>query len=192
LPASFEHLGIRIEVAIERHVGPLFDKMSGGVTKSNAKQQAVIGVTPKAINLTKFVDEQRRKNIELVKSAHAEYRDQLRALLTDPDNYGMRSETLADAIAERADVSESRAELIARDQTLTLNGQITKERQTAAGVNSYVWSTSLDDRVRPEHAELEGQTFDWDNPPAVGHPGEDILCRCVAIPVVDELDDVFG
>ena len=28
----------------------------------------------------------------------------------------------------------------------------------------------------------------WDSPPAVGHPGEDILCRCVAIPVIEEAD----
>ena len=82
-------------------------------------------------------------------------------------------------------MSESRAELIARDQTLKLNGAITKARQTSAGVNSYTWNTSHDDRVRESHAALDGQIISWDAPPEAGHPGEDFQCRCVPIPVIE-------
>jgi SPP1 gp7 family putative phage head morphogenesis protein len=76
--------------------------------------------------------------------------------------------------------------LIARDQTLKLNSAITKDRHIAAGISEYTWSTSLDDRVRPEHEALEGTKHSWDAPPEPGHPGEDFQCRCVAIPVIDE------
>lgn len=191
LPSTFDMLGIRVEVAIEKHVGPLFDKMASKVEKTNAKQMSVMGITPEQTKLGKFVSERRKANIDLIKDTHAKYRDSLRELLEDPANFGMRSETLAKTLAERGEISEDHAELIARDQTLTLNGQITQERQTSAGVERYTWSTSLDDRVRPEHDALEGQTISWDDPPAVGHPGEDILCRCVAIPIIDELEGLY-
>ncbi len=191
LPASFHMLGIRVDVAIERNVGSIFDRMSKDVVVANGKQQALFGITPKSTGLGTFIAERRSENIDLLKKAHGTFADQVRALLEDEANFGMRSETLAAQLAERGDVSEERAELIARDQTLTLNGQITEERQTSAGVERYTWSTSLDERVRDEHAALEGQEFSWDEPPAVGHPGEDVLCRCVAIPVVEELEGLF-
>ncbi len=98
----------------------------------------------------------------------------------------MRVEDLADLLQGRTGVAESRAMLIARDQTTKLNGALNEIRQTEAGVTSYTWSTSLDERVRDEHSEREGEVFDWDSPPEDGHPGEPIQCRCVAIPVVEE------
>ncbi len=191
LPGSFHILGIRVDVAIERNVGSIFDRMARDVVVANARQQSLFGITPKSTGLGKFIAERRSENIDLLKKAHGTFADQMRSLLEDEANFGMRSETLAARLAERGEVSEERAELIARDQTLTLNGQITEERQTAAGVEQYVWSTSLDERVRDEHVALEGQTFSWDDPPEVGHPGEDVLCRCVAIPVVEELEGLF-
>jgi SPP1 gp7 family putative phage head morphogenesis protein len=191
LPSSFHALGVRIDVVIEKQMGPLFDKMAKEVSKANAKQASVIGITPQATGLTELIAKRRAENIELVKKAHARFRGQAEALLTDPENFGMRSETLAARLAELADVSESRAEVIARDQTLTLNGQITEERQTSAGIERYTWSTSLDERVRDEHAALEGEVISWDEPPAVGHPGADVLCRCVALAVVEELEGLF-
>ncbi len=100
----------------------------------------------------------------------------------------MRVEELRSLVMERFDVSKSRADLIARDQVLKLNGQITEERQTRAGVEQYVWTTAGDERVREEHAALEGQVIDWNSPPTVGHPGEDYQCRCVAFPLIPEID----
>ena len=40
---------------------------------------------------------------------------------------------------------------------------------------SFIWRTMLDDRVRPSHAELEGQVFPDDYFPK---PGDEINCRC--------------
>lgn len=192
LPNVINVMSIRVQVAIPHTVGPLFDRMSGAVSRQNAKGQTLMGITPRGANLEDVISSARDANISLVKNVAEEYAGQLRDLLADPDNFGLRVEDLAAKIAERGDVAGSRAELIARDQTLKLNGKITETRQRSAGVGSYVWSTSLDDRVREEHAELEGQTFSWDNPPEPGHPGEDIQCRCVAVPVVEELDDALG
>ena len=43
------------------------------------------------------------------------------------------------------------------------------------------------DRVRDEHQELEGETFSYDDPPSEGLPGQPVLCRCFAEPVLDEI-----
>jgi len=102
---------------------------------------------------------------------------------------GQRVELLAADLVERFGVSDSRAELIARDQILKLNGQINEARQTAAGVVEYEWSASQDERVRDGHRDLDATVHRWDTPPvtdqrtgATHHPGGDYQCRCVAIP----------
>lgn len=100
------------------------------------------------------------------------------------------TEAVQDIIDNVEDIegsSEARADLIARDQTSKFNSSLNEARQTEVGVNKYVWSTSLDERVRESHAEKEGEVFSWDDPPAdTGHPGQDIQCRCVALPYFDE------
>jgi SPP1 gp7 family putative phage head morphogenesis protein len=79
--------------------------------------------------------------------------------------------------------ARSRARLIARDQISKLNGKLTETRQTQLGITHYRWSTSGDERVRETHKANNGKIFAWDNPPPeTGHVGEQINCRCVAVP----------
>ncbi len=49
-----------------------------------------------------------------------------------------------------------------------------------------------DERVRPSHEALDGTRQRWDDPPAEGHPGEPINCRCIAEPVLGPLFDDLG
>lgn len=77
---------------------------------------------------------------------------------------------------------------LSRDQTNKLIGQFNGARQQQIGIAEYVWQTSEDERVRPTHVIKNGQTFRWDSPPPdTGHPGQDIQCRCVAIPVMPDV-----
>jgi SPP1 gp7 family putative phage head morphogenesis protein len=203
LKGTIDVLGVEVQYALQRTAGPLFDRMARDVLVANAKGQALMGirlggirgatraVTNTAEGIRRDIAEARNRNIELVENAHRVYAAQVREIFADPENFGLRVEDLKRLLRERAEVSESRAELIARDQTLKLNGQITATRQMRAGVERYVWSTSQDERVRDSHAELEGQTFSWTEPPEVGHPGQDFQCRCVALPVVEEFEDLF-
>lgn len=116
-------------------------------------------------------------NVQLIKSVESRYFNDLNQTLYDGFADGLRWEEIADNIEERFGVAETNAERIARDQINKLNGQLTEERQTEVGVTQYVWRTALDDRVRPEHEAHEGQSYEWEDPPAgTGHPGEDILC----------------
>ncbi len=110
--------------------------------------------------------------------------DEIGKVVRDGFAAGTRHETLSRQIEQRLSVAKSRAVLIARDQTNKLNGQLTADRQVAAGVTHYVWSSARDERVRPSHRDLEGQVIAWADAPPEGHPGAPIQCRCVAIPTI--------
>jgi SPP1 gp7 family putative phage head morphogenesis protein len=148
------------------------------------------GVQP---GIAPLIDRFQDANARLITKMRDETIQQIRAVLDDAWTKGERVEVMREKLQERFGVSESRADLIARDQTLKLNAEITQTRQTAAGVQKYVWTTSGDERVRPMHDDLDGQTFSWDDPPVTNeagdrnHPGGDYQCRCTAMPVLDEL-----
>jgi len=129
----------------------------------------------------------RVESIEYVTKAARDYADQVVSVFEDVEsNFGIRWEVLEKRLRERSDVSKSRAELIARDQTGKLNGAIQKASQTAAGVTQYKWATAGDERVRESHDELDGEVFDWNGPgaPGIGHPGDDFQCRCTPLPIL--------
>lgn len=144
----------------------------------------LLGLDPRPGIGKVLVSEFVERNVDLITEAGRAYVDQVRDIFKDDATFGKRVETIKAEILARGNVSESRAELIARDQTLKLNGEINREQQERAGVDQYVWSTSLDERVRDTHQALEGRTFAWSDPPEIGHPGEDFQCRCAAIPVI--------
>jgi len=124
------------------------------------------------------------ENARLIKSVPAQYLDQVEALTSRGLRQGRRSVDVAKDIQARFGVAESRAKLIARDQISKINADLTRTRQESLGITEYIWRTSRDERVRPTHAALEGTTQRWDDPPAVGHPGEDFQCRCGSEPIL--------
>lgn len=96
---------------------------------------------------------------------------------------------LAAELEERFDITERRAVLIARDQIGKFYGQTTAARHRELGISHFIWRTANDERVRDEHAALEGQRFAYNDPPSEGLPGEPIQCRCYADP---DFGDILG
>lgn len=186
LDALIDELLAELGTQVKR---PLLD-LAGEIDGRNARALAALGVDVRAHGLGDLVQQTITRNVSLLRNAGREYADQVEAILADPASLGLRVEELADLIAQRGDVAESRAMLIARDQTAKLNAGISAARQQAAGITRYEWSTSRDERVRESHRANEGRIFRFDSPPVeTGNPGDDIQCRCVAIPVIDGLDD---
>lgn len=176
--------------SVREPAGKAFDQMAQRTNKANYEAASVLlGLRPQDTGAAEYIAEARAANIELMEAAGRDYLEDVQSVLEDPDTFGLRVEQLRDRLLERADVSKSRAALIARDQTLKLNGALNRVRQVNAGVEKYTWSTSHDERVRESHAELDGEVFSWDAPPEPGHPGEDFQCRCVAIPVLPGEED---
>jgi len=124
---------------------------------------------------------------------------------------GLRHETIRKQIFSTSGIDkgifnsvETRAKLIARDQVNKLNGQLAKSQQEDAGIERYIWRSSQDEKVRPDHEALEGKLCSWNdssiyydddgkkrNRSEIGgtdaHPGQDIQCRCHAEPYFDDL-----
>lgn len=145
--------------------------------------------------LRRWVDE----NIQKIKSIPNDTLGSMQKIILDGFREGKTITAIQKEIQKEYSVTRRNAQLLARDQIATLNAQISKLQQEDAGCSKYKWSSSKDSRVRDCHRALDGKIFSWDDPPEMWyetksgrvytgrhcHPGEDIACRCVAIPVFD-------
>lgn len=136
------------------------------------------------------------ENVGLIKSIPARFFDEVEQTVLRQFRSGQRASDIAPEIAQRFAVSRKRAAFISRDQVSKLNGDLTRMRQVELGIPGYIWRTSQDERVRPDHAKLDGTEQSWDKPPIVdertgrrAHPGGDFQCRCTAEPDVEGLLD---
>jgi len=195
--ARFVGLGDELLRKMFRYVKPqvqmAFDFMASEAKKKSEQGTELVGIRPRFVpGLAKVLEQARQKNVDLVTNASRDFLDDIRSTLEDHD--GETAAEIAKALQERVGVSKSRAVLIATDQALKTHAALSHYRMQAAGVKSYRWSSSLDERVRPRHAELQGQVFSWEEPPETNddgdtnHPGEDYRCRCVALPVLANLE----
>lgn len=132
------------------------------------------------------------QNLSLITEMQTARITRLKGVVTQAVGSATRSTEIEAQVREALGVGRGRAKLIARDQIAKLNGNLTQVRQEASGVDEYIWSTSLDERVRPSHRSKEGKRFRWDSPPSdTGHPGHDYQCRCVALPILPMVEEIL-
>src|SRR3990167_1807839 len=147
---------------------------------------------PKDLEIPLDLDEATRKKIRdsysdginsYVRGWSDEAVDRLRNRVEEQVAQGFRADRMADILKAEYGVTESRAKLIARQETGTLVAKYRQTRYEAVGIKKYIWSTSLDERVRPDHRVLNCRIFSFDDPPitdrATGrrnNPGEDFRC----------------
>jgi len=139
-----------------------------------------------------------QQNVALVTNLTASTASQIESLVLGGVTQGKTSAEIARSILQGTDLkpgvfrkTKNRARLIARDQVGKLNGNLTRLRQTAIGLDTYFWRTMRDVRVRPEHVVRDGRRFSWEKPPMGGAPGEAINCRCYADPDFSKLLDTL-
>lgn len=167
--------------------------LSAKVVKHSQNEFKRLGIKLRDVEpgLTQLVDVWRKQNVERVTSLVEFERDQLADILSEGAN--KTTAELRQVIEDRLEVSRSKADLLARDQVLTLNSQISHSRMQAAGIEQAFWTTANDARVRDSHEAMDGQLFDIDDPPEVDGehvlPGEPVQCRCVSAPKLPELED---
>jgi SPP1 gp7 family putative phage head morphogenesis protein len=128
------------------------------------------------------------RNAALIRDIAQETVEKIAQKTTQSVLAGQGHQFLKRELREVFAVSDSRAKLIARDQTAKLNSDLNRFRQKQAGVDKYVWRTSMDERVRPRHKALEGRTYEWGEPTGAEDglpPGQPVQCRCVAQGVVE-------
>ncbi|MCO5092044.1 phage minor head protein [Bosea sp. (in: a-proteobacteria)] len=155
-----------------------------------------LGALIQAEGIGNTIDAAVLRNVSLVRGLSQDVARRLSAKLLDALTRGLNNRELEKIITAEFGIARRRAKLIARDQAASFNGDLNRIRQTAMGVTEYIWSTSLDERVRgnpegrypnarPSHWDREGKTFKWSSPPSDGHPGQPINCRCTARAVIE-------
>lgn len=192
----------QLEVALaertgQRQLGPALREVAAEVARHNQSEMSrVLSVDLRGadVGLESFIGGFIEKNVRLIQSVGVEQLSRMQEVVSNATQGQTRVEELRDQILSTFDVTKSRASLIARDQTLKANAQLTQVRQQQVGVTEYIWTSSGDERVRPGHLDLDGTTQSWLVPPVVdektgrtAHPGEDYQCRCTATPIVDQL-----
>lgn len=161
-----------------------------------------------------------REQVTLITKASQDMRDAVARRVRDGVKEGLLAREVTDNIArDLPRISYNRAKIIARDQTAKLNSDLTQGRMADAGLETYIWDTAQDERVRgnpggkyadalPSHWVMQGKICRWDNPAVcqneqgewvsrppeapTTHPGVAIMCRCVAIPNWQELEGIAG
>ena len=121
-----------------------------------------------------------KTNTDLIKSLPTRLHPELEGIIRRGVMNGASVKQLSKEIKARYGVTEYRARLIAQDQTLSLNADLTRYRLQSVGVKRFIWRSVQDSRVRPEHAEYNGKEYAWDKPPPDGLPGQPVRCRCRA------------
>lgn len=176
-----------------------FDKKAGQMFGIDLK--GALASSGKAVQDQLEID--RQLNASLIKSVATEFKQEIADTIMANVQDGQRSTNLITQIKERYNVSQSRAKLIARDQTSKLNGSLVKARAQALGSKTYVWSSVRDERARPDHVAMDGMLCRWDDPNVFSrdngetwedrskingvklHPTEPINCRCAALAQVE-------
>ena len=178
--------------AVERDVSNIMGQVNSRQKKWWVKTVAkVTGLVPEAVDpfltepwLNDEMTVRVRENIQLIRNIEAQASQKLLYVIRNGARSGTGRKEIAMQVQAVLDSSESRAKIIARDQVQKHNCGLNQLRQQDAGIEEYRWSNSGDKIVRPLHREpRNGNIYRWDSPPPGGHPGEAVLCRCVAIAV---------
>lgn len=141
-----------------------------------------------AEDLGDYLDQVALRNAGLIKGLSDDLVKRVKTVTVNSLVNGETVGSLQKKLKHELGVADTRARLIARDQTSKLNADLNKKRHTQAGVKKYTWRTSQDERVRKRHKRLDGNIYEYGQ--ATGaeqglEPGQPIQCRCIAQAVVE-------
>ena len=182
----------------------LFDKAIFRMDKEFRKNVETVTIQPKVTDFqAKKISEEWEDNLErdIKKFTEKQVQD-LRALIKESYFKGDRYGSLIKAIQKIKNVSDTKAEFLARNETRNLAAAYHGARYVEAGIPGYHWHAvagTIDHPTRHRHKELsemsaKGKVFYWDDPPRTteegqparyNNPGEDYNCRCSATPVYE-------
>jgi uncharacterized protein with gpF-like domain len=97
--------------------------------------------------MTDYLEASTAENVNLIKSIPADYFKKVETIVLGGMKDGLAPTTIAKQIQEETGASARRAKLIARDQVSQLNSDLTRQRQTAAGIVHYKVQDADDVRV---------------------------------------------
>lgn len=159
----------------------------GRKTISSVQSALGVDITPymRLSDIREPLDASIRENVSLIRAINADTRAKMEAIMFDAIANRRTKKHVTDAIAAAMGITKKRARRIANDQLHRLSIALTAIRNQQMGIETYIWQTREDDRVRRVHRERNHKVFRWDTPPFDGAPGMPINCRCLSVPIVD-------
>ena len=132
-----------------------------------------------------------KTNTALITSLRDGTLERVQSKVLNAFRVGMRHEVLAQQLMREIspEVGNVRASGQAHCPRSNLKAQWPVDHAPA----NRAWPPSLcledlaDERVRPTDRAIEGQVFRWDTPPTTGHPSDEVNCRCIAEPFLEDL-----
>lgn len=122
-----------------------------------------------------------KEHVDLIVSIESEQFDRIQRQVTHAVRRGWRVEELRGELHRTYEITRGRADLIARDQLSSWNGDLNRQRQTRVGIKAYVWRDSRDERVvgnpagryptarsprmHGNHWDRNGRVFLWEKAP---------------------------
>jgi len=201
-------------VSIARNIGE-FNKREMDAFRKIAVGDAFVQDEPW---VEKTLQDWAQNQVSLITKATDDIRDAVARRVRDGVKHGkINREIESQIMQDLPGISKRRAQIIARDQASKLNASLSEGRMKDAGLETYIWETAYDERVRglpggkypkalPSHWAMQGKICRWDDPTVYRNakgewekrpancpyttPGTEILCRCVALPNWDELEEV--
>ena len=177
-----------------RKAGQMITKTAQKNFKAWRSQMKSIGQAMRHdVNATKMGDVAQKllhDQVDLITSIPREAGERAQKLAMEAATGGRRADEVAEELQRTTEVTESRATLIARTEVAKSNASINRARAESVGANQYTWRTMEDEAVRPEHDEIDGDVFSYDDPPDFDsgdsyNPGEFCNCRCYSEPIID-------
>ncbi|MFA5313037.1 MAG: minor capsid protein [Methanomassiliicoccales archaeon] len=137
---------------------------------------------------TGVLPEDVRKAVEInvqnnIDSLSADVKKKLTASIIDGMKEGEGPRVIAKRISEEIGMERSRAQLIARTETMNAYRSGSSAQYEKYGIQEEKWLTAHDDRTCDECAAHDGAVYPVGQRPRV-HGGTDIQCRCIGLPVI--------
>lgn len=170
----------------------VISRMDGKFDKSYGDALGTEGLSEHA---KKILDKRYSNNLKpYIKKFSDEMILDLRKMVRANAETGYRFDNLIKRIEGRYDVTQSKAEFLARNETARFTAEHRQQRFGDVGITKYIWRTAGDSEVREDHKHLNGREFEYANPPVVDHatgrkanPGKDYNCRCIDEPVLPSI-----
>lgn len=160
------------------------------VWKANVRR--TVGVDISAVvsqeDLTEYLRQAAARNASLITSLGDDVFKRVEQTVLTSSINGASVKSLRAQLVEQFGIVGRRADIIARDQTAKMVSDLNRIRQEQAGITTYSWATSQDERVRPLHKTLDGKVYEWGKPTGAeggAPPGQPVLCRCTARAIID-------
>jgi len=138
--------------------------------------------------IAQVMSERMATQVKLITSLPTDAATRVQKLTMEALSSGTRAASIAKEIKRTGEVTEARANLIARTEVSRTSTLLTEARAQSVGSEGYIWRTAGDTDVRDSHRLMEGKFVAWTQPPKldglVGHAGALPRCRCYPEPVI--------